>query len=521
MKNPRLSSKVLLCVLLLAAGFFSACTLFNKDDDDDGPTFSRQSSDWLFILYSDADNNLNDAIWFDLFSTECALADMRKADGSAKEGFPSVRAVVLWDGQSRVDAGSDGNTRIHPSAAIYELNAIDDSTYNGYKSGDITGWALGTNAVNMTSSASSWLPAEPDMGDVSKLTNYLKWVKTYFSADNVVLMLGDHGSGTEYESKSGSIYGSARSLCSDDTNNTYLCLSATDVKTAIADSGLEVDIIWMDCCLQGNAETAYILRGSAGYLVTSANLSYSHSYYKALTSLTTESTSLSFGQAIVQEYAELRKNMVVEILEKRASYDTVITQAQYDLSEEKQTALYTGVEELASALLTDGETVAKAVYTKYLLQDEEDVDECMGMAYCGTSVYLNDLGYLCKNLLADSSAESPAGVSEETIAAARTLMACIDDIVVTSWIGKKSRSDSQWTYQKNLSGFDDTAFTSSDGTFGLTIATQLDSYWLTEEGKEYGISYKYPFPLYSSYSTVTGYSSQWGEVMKIWHAGEY
>ena len=354
------------------------------------------------------------------------------------------------------------------------------------------------------------------MGDVSTLTNYLKWVKTYFSADNVVLMLGDHGSGTEYESKSSSIYGSARSLCSDDTNNTHLCLSATDVKTAIADSGLEVDIIWMDCCLQGNAETAYILRNSADYLVTSANVSSSHSYYKALTSLTTESTPLSFGQAIVQEYADLYENYARSYAYD-SSYDAVLTQAQYDLSETKQTALYQAVEELASALLTDGETVAKAVYTKYLRQDEDDEDECMGMAYCGTYVYLNDLGYLCTNLIADSSAESPAGVSEETIAAARTLMACIDDVVVTSWIGKKSRSDSQWTYQKNLSGFDDTVLTSSDGTFGLTIATQLDSYCLTEEGKEYSTI----FPLYSSYSTVTGYSSQWGKVMKIWHAGEY
>lgn len=520
MKRFPFFGMIFFCPCLFSVGIFSACTLFNKDDDDSLPALEPQTSDWLLIMYADADNNLNDSLWFDLINAELGLKQIRNSDGSPKSGCPEVRVLVLWDGQSTLAAAEDRNTRLHPSAAIYELGAMDNATLEAIVSKRNKGWVFSKNARDLTAYAADWLASEPDMADVRTLTSFLQWSEKYFTASHTVLALSDHGAGTEYENVSGGVGGAhtARSLCTDDTNGSSLTLSALDVKNAITEAGRDIDIIWMDCCLQGNAETAYTLRGSAQYLVTSANLSYSNDYEEVIASLTTESTVSSFGQAIVQEYAFRMEDYMMSIEEdaERASFDVVLTQAQYDLAEEKQTALYQAVEALSAALLADGEAVATGVYESYLVQNAEDLSACKGMAYHGTYVYLNDLGYLCRNLLADDSATG-AGVSGTTKTCAQTLMDCIDAVVVTSWMGIKGEGEAM-QYLKNVNDFDNAVLTSSDGTFGLTIASQLPPSTIEWYDLKGGADY---FPLYASYSDVTGYSSQWGELMKLWHAGEY
>lgn len=522
----RAARLVVACICVCS--FVTACHLFDDDDGNETKpetkTMTARSSDWLFVLYADADNNLNDDIWTDMFNAERALAAMRNSDGSAAAGYPSVRMVMLWDGESRAGASEFGNTRIHPDAALYELNAIDDATYNAVNAYGLQGlktWTLGTNAENLTEYA-SWLTKEPDMGDVRTLTSFLSWVNTYYSADNVVLMLSDHGAGTEYEAVSGGY--DARSLCADDTNadltGTGLLLTATDVKSAIVASGLKPNIIWMDCCLQGNVETTYILRGCADYLVSSPNLSYSNDWYHAVIGLKSGSTPLSYGGAIIAAYADKFDNFTMSYSPGyRASFDTMFTQVQYDLSVSKQNALYNAINALSDALIADGDTVVNAVYDSYLVQNSDDYDACKGMAFCGTYMFENDIGYFCKNLIADTD----CGVSEATKTAAQTVMDAVGDIVVTAWLGKTGVGESTenggegyytvatdyiW-YQKNTPGFtDETILGSGNGTFGLTIGTQ--------PFYSFG-SYK---RMLTAYQATTGYCKGWENLLNIWLSDE-
>ncbi len=421
-------------------------------------------------------------------------------------GFaPSVRILALWDGQNAAAAANQKphpNTRVHPNGALYELGAMDESTFRRLKSTE-TRFEMSANTKELTSSV-SWLSYEPNMGDVSTLTNYLKWANKYYSARNVVLMLSDHGAGTDAESFSGKQ--SARSLCFDESDKSGSYLTATDVKNAIKDSGLNVNVIWQDCCLQGNVETAYLLRGTADYLVTSANTSYSNNHYAVISSLAdSNSTPLSFAKAIVKAYADIHKNSNMQMdAGECASYGTVLTQVAFNLNSAKQNALYSALDALSSALIAEGVSKCKAVYNNYLVQYGNNIDNCKGMAYYGSYVYLNDIGYFCKNLIADSS------LSANTKAQASRVMTALDGIIASSWIGKKE-GETQYQYAKNVAGY--SGALDGQGSFGLTIATQLNPYCESNGGDS-------SYPFYSYYTRLTGYSSNWGELMKIWHSNE-
>jgi len=420
-----------------------------------------------------------------------------------------VRILALWDGEATADAWANNNTRIHPNGALYELGAMDETTYQNFKSGQETRFVVSANTSDLTSSV-SWLKTEPDMSDVDTLKAFLSWANKYYSATNVVLLLSDHGAGTEYETYSGGIGGfiseqtASRSLCFDDTTGNEAGLTALDVKNAISESGLSVNVIWQDCCLQGNAETAYGLAGSADYLVTSANLSYSNDHYSVISSLAdSASKPLSFSKAVVKAYAKYHENTVMEETEYRASFDTVLTQAVYNLSRTKQNALYSAIDSLASALIAD--SAVSDVYANYVEQDGSSLANCKGMAYGGSYVYLNDIGYFAQNLASDST------VTENTRTAAENVITALGNIIECSWLGKQSASDSSSYYVRNLDGY--TGQHDGEGVFGLTIATQIKPDCCKSDGTEYS-----GFPLYSYYSELTGYSDKWGELLKVWYA---
>lgn len=468
------------------------CTLSCKFFDDShgsssSSLFGGGSCDWLILSYMDADNNLNDSLYTDLIYEQIGLANL--------SGSASVKILALWDGRN-----SGSRTYNHPSGALYELGPIDSATYSSITSGS-TNFTMSSSTKDLTAYAWNWLGTEPDMSDVSTLRNFLSFAAMNYSASNVVLLLSDHGAGTEYETVSGG-YGGRRSLASDDTNGNDKLLTATDIKNAIASSGLHVNVIWMDCCLQGNVETTYALRGIADYLVSSANSSYSNNHAAIISGINASTTPLSFSTSVVQAYADTHKDGIIQMgnNERRASFDTMPTQSAYSLDTEKQNTLYSAIEALANALIAAGDNTCTSVYTSYLKQ-ASSVSSCQGMAFPGSFAYLNDIGYLCKNLKNNSN----SSVSS----AANSVLRALDSVIVSSWLGR-TESESRNYYKKNVTGISSTVLSSSDGTFGLTIATQLNP----------NISNS-SLPLYSNYEGVTGYSTSWGVLMQKWHTGEY
>ena len=537
-----------LIIVFLIFLFVTACTPgINPESSSSGgsskersiPQLPHTSSDWLFVMYMDADNNLNDELWIDITYVQLALDSLLQNINTPKQGYPSVKVVMLWDGENQQDALLLRNTRLHPRGEIYELGPMDSDTADLITDRNNAGeflntyWMLSRYSKRLTDYA-PWLSYEPDMGDVSTLSNFLSWVNTNYSADNIVLCLSDHGSGTEYENNSGGINNSpsrrnSRSLCADDTSETSKLLTATDVKNAINHSGLHPNIIWMDCCLQGNVETAYILKGCADYLVTSANVSYSNSHYNIISSLTSRNIDpQELGRTIVKCYAEKYKYNIrnVDDDDDRTSYDIVLTQAQYDLSELKQMNLLNKINLLSMAIQREPVTTRMAIFNNFLKQDRTNINNCKGMAYSGTYTVLNDIGYLCKQL----SDSTDLGISTETKNAANNLMDSLNDVIITSWIGTRTEHTTEpasvnLVYSKNLSDLNYRHTNQlNDGSFGLTIVshsfTHDPGYFPdTQYGTsaEYTTFYKRIFPIYENYSNVTGYSHEWGNLLSFWH----
>lgn len=501
---------IIIISAILAIICFTGCpSPENSSSDDD---VEVTNSDWLFVLYMDADNNLNDSLWADVAYEQLALT---YRDGD--ETFPNVKIVMLWDGQDAAGAEADGNTRIHPRSEIYELGPVDEATGNKVFVDKDTSWLMSKNSKRLTDEA-EWLEKEPDMGDVNTLKNFLSWVNERYSAKYKVLLLSDHGAGTDIEMISGGV-AQPRSLCTDDSHTDAQgrskLLTAIDVKNAIAKSGLKPNIIYMDCCLQGNVETAYILRGSADYLVTSANASYSNNHLAMLGSLSINSTPRDFAQVIVTSYATAHADNTLELSEDRnhASFEETLTQAAYDISEKKQTALYNAMNNLANVIKTH-EKGNKLIFDNYLKQDYADTTKCKGMAYNGTYFTLNDIGYFCQNLIDDKA----NCIQYNTIINkyAKEVIEALDDVIVCSWMGKKTPDATKFYYTKNVTIYDqnkqkiESEYTDADGQFGLTIATESPNGgndFLTYVDEEDGTDY---------YQAFFGYSKIWGELYKYW-----
>ena len=463
-----------------------------------------------------------------MVNAEIALSRMRKSDGSPAPGYPEVKIVVLWDGEGGKLARSYGNRRIHPDAGIYELGAMDDETYEGLAvKKTTTWWTLSKNAKDLTSSA-PWLPKEPDMGDVNTLSNFLEWANKRYAAQNVVLILSDHGGGTEWETESGGIGNkimSSRSLCWDDSSSVPRALTASDIKNAIEASGLSVNIIWMDCCLQGSVENTYLLRGSADYLLTSQNVSYAHNYYDAFLRLKRGYSAYNFGTELVAEYANYYKGCTEPYTERsRSSFDTAFTQALYSLDSSKQQALYDAIENLSEELLSFDRAEVEGIYAEFLKQNPYNISDCKGMAYEGTYSFMNDIGHFCQSLIEDDF----WGSQPKLKAAAEAVEHALDEIVLSAWVGKTGKGVCNYSiylnnnysetspliwYCKNVSGVTERAACSeSDYKIGLSIGTQLS----VPSSDDYLRNTKF-WEFYSNYSGVTGYSQKWGELMKVWH----
>jgi len=95
-----------------------------------------------------------------------------------------------------------------------------------------------------------------NMCDSKSLSDFLTFAAENVKADRYVLVMWDHGQGTEG--------GFGR-----DELNGNASLSLSDMKTALSAFGKKFDVIVFDACLMGTLETAWALRDAGEYLVAS------------------------------------------------------------------------------------------------------------------------------------------------------------------------------------------------------------------------------------------------------------
>ncbi|HLJ54335.1 MAG TPA: clostripain-related cysteine peptidase [Chthonomonadaceae bacterium] len=162
--------------------------------------------------------------------------------------------------------------KIAPPGIDSNLNLVGDTTVlDGDRLPDPP-----TNTVNDNGTLTS------DMGDYHTLADFVKWGETNFPADEVALVIWDHGSGAlNVDNRAVSKDGRAMLLTraaapakqvkrglSQDTQ-TGSQIATQELPLAFANVPQKFDSLIIDCSLQGTTELAYDVRNSARTLVAS------------------------------------------------------------------------------------------------------------------------------------------------------------------------------------------------------------------------------------------------------------
>jgi len=237
----------------------------------------RENKKWTFMVYLDADNNLQSYGQSD-------LAEM-KAVGSDS----NINIVVLWDGRS---------------------------------SGDGELYYVIPDGVNTFPTSDAGIPAEPDMTDPDTLDSFLQWAISNYPADHYALSIWDHGSGIFRRSENEV---GVKGFCNDEHNGggELELWQLNDVlNNAKATAGKKLDIVGFDVCFLGFIETHYQLIPYVDYGIASEATEPGDGwdYETPLAALagSPDMTPANFAISIVNAFLD--------------EYSSSITQAAVDLS---------------------------------------------------------------------------------------------------------------------------------------------------------------------------------------------
>jgi len=243
-------SGLVVCGLLV----FNGCGEAEKPGPPPGPA---PGVEWTFLIYLDADNNLETAGIGD-------FQEMAKVGSSSR-----VNIVVQMDRNPGTEppdytgfyGGWDGTRR-------FLVKKDDDPSITPLQD-------LG----------------EQNMGDPEVLRAFVEWGIKNYPAAHYALVIWNHGAGwrTQMEKRMLKIkdartrgetaWGITKIIASDDTDNDELYMKEvqTALETALENlkaQGMVVklDIVGFDACLMGMVEVAYDLRNVANYIVGSEDL---------------------------------------------------------------------------------------------------------------------------------------------------------------------------------------------------------------------------------------------------------
>ncbi|MBD3189952.1 MAG: hypothetical protein GF308_04890 [Candidatus Heimdallarchaeota archaeon] len=280
-------------------------------EENDGG-LAQQQKEWTFMVYLDADNNL------DRFGVE----DVNEMEvvGSSDE----VNIIVLLD---REEQGA--------------------KTY--YIEKDFSEVTISSSEISIPGIAN-----EPNMGDPETLETFVTYIQDYYAADNYVLTLWDHGSGwrTYYE-EYGTVEGyhkSPKGVCYDDSSGND-ALNTDELGAVLAGLSGKIDILAFDACLMASAELAYEYRDDVDIMVASQEYIPGDGYnYDAILEELVDDpymTPEDFATILVDEY---RYEYVRE---------SMATLSAIDCS--KMDTLATAIDNFASTMMTNIDSIVLSV----------------------------------------------------------------------------------------------------------------------------------------------------------------
>jgi hypothetical protein len=239
-------------------------------------TQDKSPNDWTFLVYLDADNNLE----------SYAISDFLEMASVGSDA--NVHIVVQFDRISGYDTSYDDWTT---TKRFYITPGMTPTIANQHSD-------LG----------------EQNMGLSSTLSNFITWGTTNWPSDHYALVLWNHGSGWKsHEDTNDPLF---KGVCYDDTNSDYLTIE--EVETALSTADVYIDLLGYDACLMANVEIDYQLKDLVHVRVASEEVEPADGwpYDTILSDLTSTPTMspTSLGTAIVNRYIQYYGTSDIETL---------------------------------------------------------------------------------------------------------------------------------------------------------------------------------------------------------------
>lgn len=134
------------------------------------------------------------------------------------------------------------------------------------------------------------------MDDPAHLANFIKETKEKMPAKKYILVFYNHGSvfgdGDKLVQDSYPDGPVTRGLLFDDNIGSNLALSTFEIEKAIKEAGVNIELIYLDCCLMGMVETYYQLKDCTHYIMGSLNIvpGYAGDYTRLMNDLQEQAT---------------------------------------------------------------------------------------------------------------------------------------------------------------------------------------------------------------------------------------
>jgi len=297
---------ILLCFVLLTLPQITAFT----------HVYTSPEREWTFMVYLDADNNLESAGIQDLNEMETV--------GSSD----SLAIIVQMDRISGYDS-SNGNWTETRRYYVTKDNDTENISSNLLEN-------LG----------------ELNMGDSNTLSSFVNWTMQTYPAQHYALVLWDHGGSSA----------TGPGACWDDTNNEEDYLTMPEIKETLANIysvvGKKIAVLAFDACLMGMIEVAYQVRDYVNYMVCSEETEPNNGYpYDTILTELAASPSMSPSQlaaTIVTKYVDSYTDGLPN--PEDAPH---VTSAAFNLTKISDTAV--AVSQLAEALIGDFNNSESAV----------------------------------------------------------------------------------------------------------------------------------------------------------------
>jgi len=159
-------------------------------------------------------------------------------------------------------------------------------------------------------------PGKVAMTEPSELTDFIKYAADNFPANRYILILWDHGGGSETG------YGY------DENYPNKPSMSPDNIGKALKDSNIKFDIVGFDACLMANLETAMAIEPYADYMIGSEESEPGEGWYYtnwiSMLDENSSTSSLELGKQIIDDYI---------LYSKRSDRNVEASQSMIDLGE--------------------------------------------------------------------------------------------------------------------------------------------------------------------------------------------